>query len=195
MLNALTRYGIPTLLLVGAVAVLVTLFSAASQPGHENGLKRFAKGDLANLETGLDMSLPASRFEGPDGEETSLREIADGPIVLNIWFEACAPCQEEMPSLARLQGEVQGDGVTVVAVAVDRAFNREGNRTTLAQLSSGVLDFYFDSSFGVALDSGARGMPTTILYDRFGQERARLAGGADWSSEQAVALVREIAKF
>ena len=193
MLNVLTRYGIPALLIVGAVAVLVTLFSAASQPGHQNGLKRFANGDLANLEIGLDNTLPTSRFEGPEGVETSLRDIASGPIVLNIWFEACAPCQEEMPSLARLQQEVESDGIKVIAVAVDRAFNREGNRTTLAQLSGDVLDFYFDPSFGVALDAAARGMPTTILYDRNGEEKARLAGGADWSSDEAIALVRAIA--
>ena len=41
---------------------------------------------------------------------------------------------------------------------------------------------------------GARGIPTTVLIDRNGRERGRLEGGADWSSDEAVAAVRELAK-
>jgi hypothetical protein len=33
------------------------------------------------------------------------------------------------------------------------------------------------------------GMPVTILYDREGREIARLSGGADWDSPEAVALL------
>jgi hypothetical protein len=32
-------------------------------------------------------------------------------------------------------------------------------------------------------------MPVTIIYDREGQELARLAGGADWDSPEAVAML------
>jgi hypothetical protein len=38
-------------------------------------------------------------------------------------------------------------------------------------------------------DVAAPGMPLTIIYDRNGAELARLAGGADWDSPEAVALM------
>jgi hypothetical protein len=35
-------------------------------------------------------------------------------------------------------------------------------------------------------------MPTTLIFDRHGVERARLAGGADWSSPDARAVIDEL---
>ena len=35
-------------------------------------------------------------------------------------------------------------------------------------------------------------MPVTIIYDRSGREVARLAGGADWASEDAAALMEAV---
>jgi hypothetical protein len=37
--------------------------------------------------------------------------------------------------------------------------------------------------------AAAEGMPTSILYDRDGKEIARLAGAADWSSDDARAFL------
>jgi hypothetical protein len=35
-------------------------------------------------------------------------------------------------------------------------------------------------------------MPTTIIYDRKGVERARMQGGADWSGPDAKRLVERL---
>jgi hypothetical protein len=59
----------------------------------------------------------------------------------------------------------------------------------LARLSNGSLPFFIDITRGVLFDAQAAGMPVTIVYDRRGREVARLAGGADWSSDEAVALI------
>jgi hypothetical protein len=46
---------------------------------------------------------------------------------------------------------------------------------------------------GVAAGSwGVRGLPTTIIIDRQGREQARLEGGALWSSDAAVARIRQL---
>ena len=39
---------------------------------------------------------------------------------------------------------------------------------------------------------GARGIPTTIIVDKQGQETARLEGAADWASDAAAARVRDL---
>jgi hypothetical protein len=38
---------------------------------------------------------------------------------------------------------------------------------------------------------GARGIPTTLILDREGRERARLEGGIDWTGKDAVAIIRK----
>lgn len=192
MLKAITRFAIPALLIGGVLAVLVALFSASRQPSQASGLRQFAKGSLSDLEFSSGKAWPTGRFEDANGEMISLASF-EGPVVLNLWFEACPPCEAEMPSLGELQTAVADTDVKVVAVALDREFNREVNREALAEWTGGALDFYFDYSFGLAYDTGARGMPTTILYDRHGEEIVRFSGAADWASPEAVGLVREIA--
>ena len=196
MQQALTRYGIPAMLIVGAVAVLVALFGATGQPSyHANGLTRHAKGPLENLIVSDAGAIPSTLFEDAEGDRSAHLQtlIQDNrALVLNIWFESCAPCEEEMPSLAALQKLTAQDGVAVVAVAVGRDDQRKVNRDALAQWSGGVLDFYYDTSFAIAYDTQSRGFPTTILYNRSG-EVARLAGAADWASDEALALIRDIA--
>ncbi|MEZ6024176.1 MAG: hypothetical protein R3C16_12360 [Hyphomonadaceae bacterium] len=41
-------------------------------------------------------------------------------------------------------------------------------------------------------DLQAPGMPVTIIYDREGREVARLAGGANWSGDDAAALLEAV---
>jgi hypothetical protein len=36
------------------------------------------------------------------------------------------------------------------------------------------------------------GLPTTVIYDKTGHERARLAGGADWNSPEARAVIEAL---
>ena len=58
------------------------------------------------------------------------------------------------------------------------------------------LAFYSEPTYALAfaLKPPIAGMPTTILYDRRGVERARLVGGADWSGPDARAVVDYLAR-
>ncbi len=194
-MQALTKYGIPAMLVAGVLAVLVTLFSASRQSSEKSGLERLAVGEMTNAVFMPDMVVPVGQFEDGDGTMVSLQDFRGNVIVLNIWNESCPPCEAEMPSLAALQLALAGEGISVVAVAADRETSREGNRSSLQQWTNGALDFYFDKSFGIAFDIKAQGLPTTVIYDRSGRERARVSGEADWASPEAVALIREIASL
>ncbi len=194
MPKAITRFGIPAMLIVGALFVVFALFSASSPPNvGGTGLNKYAKGDLEAFEFTSGQMAPAARFDNVNGQSMSLEDFRGQVVVLNIWFEACPPCEEEMPSLGRLQTALADSGVKVLAVAVDRDFNRENSRKALEQWTGGTLDFFFDKTYGIAYETGAKGMPTTIIYDREGKEVGRLSGGADWASENAIGLIRAIA--
>jgi hypothetical protein len=53
------------------------------------------------------------------------------------------------------------------------------------------LTFYTEPTYKLAFDFKpvVEGMPTTLIYDRHGVERARLVGGADWSGRDARAVI------
>ena len=82
----------------------------------------------------------------------------------------------------------------VIAISVDAEEDRDYARERLQELTGGVLDFYFapPDRWDIVYDSGARGFPTTVIYDETGAEIARLSGEADWESYEAAALIDAI---
>jgi len=180
------------MLAAGALAVLYVLFAAASKPEPATGLSRFARGEMARLTViGDAPSLPTRSIRDAAGAETTLAAFEGEVVVLNVWATWCAPCMEEMPTLAALQQRF-GDRLQVLPVSVDSEADREKAQRDLARLSGGALPFFIDISRGVLFDVQAPGMPVTIIYDRDGREVARLAGGADWGGEEAVALLEAV---
>jgi thiol-disulfide isomerase/thioredoxin len=182
-----------TLLAAGTLAVLYVLFAAASKPEPSTGLARFATGQMRQLAVlEAPPSMPARALRDAAGRETTLAAQAEGEVVvLNLWATWCAPCMQEMPTLGELQRRFEGR-VRVVPVSVDSEGQREKAQRELARLSDGALPFLIDVSRGVLFDVRATGMPVTIIYDRDGREVARLAGGADWSSDEAAALIEAV---
>lgn len=177
----------------GALAVLYVLFAASSKPQHETAYSRFADGAMARL-TVLEAppAMPARTLRDAAGNETNLQAFEGEVLVVNLWATWCAPCMEEMPTLGALQRRFAGRGLRVIAISVDSEGDLAKAQTQLARLSGGALDFLVDPTRGVLFDAQAAGMPVTILYGRDGAERARLTAGADWSSEEAAALMEAL---
>ena len=96
-----------------------------------------------------------------------------------------------MPTLGALQRRFEGR-LRVIPISVDGEGDRERAIRELAELSGGSLPFLIDITRGVLFDAQASGMPVAIIYDRSGREVARLAGGADWASEDAAALMEAV---
>jgi thiol-disulfide isomerase/thioredoxin len=176
------------MLTLGGLAVLYVLFAASSKPEPRGGYMRYANGEMSRLEVMEDAPpQPSEIFQDSDGNEHRLQDFAGEIVVLNLWATWCAPCMEEMPTLGALQRRFDGR-LHVVPVSVDSVADNAKAQQALARLSDGSLRFFIEPSRGVLFSARAAGMPTTILYDRQGRELARLSGGADWSSPEAVAL-------
>jgi thiol-disulfide isomerase/thioredoxin len=125
------------------------------------------------------------------GQETHLQAFTGQVLVVNIWATWCAPCMEEMPTLGALQRRFAGR-IRVVPISIDDEGHRAEAQQQLNQLSQNSLPFLIDITRGILFDSAASGMPVTIIYDAQGHEVARLAGGADWSSEQAAQVMEAV---
>jgi hypothetical protein len=96
-----------------------------------------------------------------------------------------------MPTLAKLQAAYPGR-ILVVPVSMDTAKDREKARAFIAQYPP--LPFYQDPKAAMVftVTPPAEGLPTTLLYGHNGRERARVAGGADWSGPDAHAVIEAL---
>ncbi len=159
------------------------MVSGCSKP---QDLKGLAAGPMAKLEIPAKPGgEPDVAFTGPDGKSIKLASLKGQVVVVNFWATWCGPCKEEMPSLAKLAKDYAEKPIKVVAISVDRAEDGPAARDFLK--SHGGLSFYNDPNYAVVfgLDPRPAGIPLTVIYDKQGHERARLAGGADWSTDQA----------
>jgi len=175
-------------LIATAVAPLLYALTGCSNPPGD--LKSLASGPMAKLAvTDKPSPAPDTVFKDGAGAPHTLAEFKGKVAVVNVWANWCAPCKEEIPSLARLEAAYAGKPLVVVPISVGKGDDETAGRAFIGR--NPPLTFYTEPTYALAfaLKPPVEGMPTTILYDRKGVERARLAGGADWSSPQAHAVM------
>ena len=132
--------------------------------------------------------LPEITFNDAAGKALTLADFKGKVVLLNLWATWCAPCREEMPALDRLQKALGGDNFEVVALSLDRK-GAEASQKFLTETKADNLKLYIDASAKQGTALKIVGMPTTILIDKEGREVGRLAGPAEWDSEEAKALI------
>lgn len=127
-------------------------------------------------------------FVDVDGAERTLNEFEGKHVVLNFWATWCAPCREEMPSLANLQAELGGESFEVVTIATGRN-SPAGIRRFFEEEGVEGLPQFRDPKQAVAREMAVLGLPITVILNPEGEEIARLQGDAHWDSESAKAII------
>jgi thiol-disulfide isomerase/thioredoxin len=171
----------------GLMAVLYVL-TGCSKPA--DGFKSLAHGAMGKLHpTANPAPAPTTVFADGAGKRHTLADFKGKVTLVNLWANWCAPCKVEIPGLARLQRAYSRAPFAVVEISVGKAEDETAGRAFLARYPP--LTFYTEPTYTLAyaFQPPVDEMPTTILYDRKGVERARLAGGADWSSPEAKAVI------
>jgi thiol-disulfide isomerase/thioredoxin len=134
---------------------------------------------------------PPAGFTDADGKAMTLGSYAGHGLVVNLWATWCAPCVAEMPALQEASRKLAADGILVLPLSSDRGGTAVVRRFYEAHAITG-LPILLDPRGDAGRSWSARGLPTTLLIDRRGQERARLEGGFDWSADAALATVRSL---
>jgi thiol-disulfide isomerase/thioredoxin len=133
--------------------------------------------------------LPAMQFTDAAGGTLDLA-AQDGPVLINLWATWCAPCVKEMPQLDALAAELEGE-VQVITISQDLR-GAEVVTPFFARAGFAKLQPWLDPETSLSAQFTPEGMlPLTILFDASGKEVLRVAGGYEWDSPEAVAMIRE----
>jgi thiol-disulfide isomerase/thioredoxin len=179
------------LALIGVAAALYVMPGCSSNPGAS--LRPLAVGAMKKLVVADDPEpAPDVVFTDAQGRTHTLADFKGKVVVVNLWATWCAPCVAEMPTLAKLAEESGGQPVVVAPISLDTVEDRANAMAFIAKRPP--LRFYAEPKFALAfaLKPPVEGLPTTLLIDRKGLVRARLAGGADWSSPQAQKVIQAL---
>lgn len=133
----------------------------------------------------------ATVFKDTTGAEKTLADFKGKTLVVNFWATWCAPCVKEMPTLDALQTRLGGSGVQVLAISQDRdaekvakPFFEKNGWKNVALFTDAKGRFYADAKL--------RGLPTTLIVDKKGNEVARIEGETDWASPDIDAALKKV---
>ncbi len=136
--------------------------------------------------------IPAeARFFDAQGAEQTLAAHLGKGLIVNLWATWCAPCVAEMPALQAIAKALAPEGVLVLPLSSDRGGAAVVQKFYAANGIDG-LPVLLDPKGEAARAWSSRGLPTTLIIDRQGRERARLEGGADWAAPAMLAAVRQL---
>jgi len=122
-------------------------------------------------------------FEDFYGNEVELKNYLGKLIILNFWATWCAPCKKEMPTLDNLYQDNNFKNLQVFAVNMEQP-NTLKTKKFFSDLNIKKLEIFFDRNLNFVKEFKLRGVPTTILINKKGQEFARIIGDVNFQDEK-----------
>ena len=123
-------------------------------------------------------------------QKININEYKGNLLILNFWATWCEPCKEEMPSLDKLRANPELDKIKIFAVNIGKETLNKVNKFFI-DLNIKNFEPYFDPPTTLAKMFTLRGVPTTILINKEGQEFARVIGSIDFEDKNFINWIKK----
>ena len=130
-------------------------------------------------------------FTNINNELINLKDFSGKLIVLNFWATWCAPCREEMPSLDKLQELEEFQNLKIIPVNIGQE-KVEKSLNFFQSLVLKILTYILIIQLSLQKLFSLRGLPTTVLINKDGEEFARIVGSIDFGEEK---FIKWLSKF
>ena len=124
-------------------------------------------------------------FKDYSGNELNLKNYNGKLIIINFWATWCTPCKKEMPSLDHLYQNNNFKNLEILAINVEDS-NIQKAKNFFVDLDIKKLEIFFDYNLKLVNAFKLRGVPTTILINKKGEEFARIIGEVDFQNKKFV---------
>mgnify|MGYP003953981229 CR=1 FL=1 len=122
-------------------------------------------------------------FEDFSGNKVELKSYLGKLIIINFWATWCAPCKKEISTLDNLYQDSNFKNLKVFAVNMEQP-NTLKTKKFFSDLNIKKLEIFFDQNLNFVNEFKLRGVPTTILINKKGQEFARIIGYVNFQDEK-----------
>ena len=124
-------------------------------------------------------------FKDINQKNVNLADFRGKLVILNFWATWCAPCKEEMPSLDDLQSNNNLSNLKIFPINIGQEDILK-SKSFFKKLNIKNLNIYMDAPITLAKKFALRGVPTTILFNKKGEEFARIIGSIDFNNEEFI---------
>lgn len=151
---------------LGVAAVVYIIGQASTNPDASRGMRAFAKGEMAALQTPKDpRPAPVTTIYDPDGQPVRLGDFRGEVVVLNLWATWCPPCVREMPVLH--QAQIDRPGVNFVFLNQGEPADKV--RAWLRARQLPMRNVLLDANRQAGAAFKQRALPTTLFFDAQGR--------------------------
>ena len=123
-------------------------------------------------------------------QKININEYRGNLLVLNFWATWCEPCKEEMPSLDRLQVNPELNNLKIFAINISKENPKKVNNF-FKNLNIKNFESYFDAPVTLSKIFSLRGIPTSILINKNGEEFARIIGSIDFNDKKFIYWLKD----
>ena len=124
-------------------------------------------------------------FKDKNQKNVDLANYRGKLIVMNFWATWCVPCREEMPSLDNLQSNKRVNNLIIFPINIGQE-DLSKSEIFFKQLNIQNLNIYFDSTITLAKKFKLRGVPTSIFFNKEGEEFARVIGSINFNDVEFI---------
>ena len=153
-----------------------SIFSSISQTNEDVPLNNIAINEIPKPILSL-------IFEDFSGNEINLNHYVGKLVIINFWATWCAPCKKEMPSLDKLYQVNNFKNLQVFAVNMEQP-NTLKTKKFFTNLNIQKLESFFDRNLNFVKEFKLRGVPTTVLINKKGEEFAKIIGEVNFQDKK-----------
>ena len=153
-----------------------SIFSSISQTNEDVLLNNMALNEIPK-------PISSVIFEDFSGNDINLKDYYGKLVIINFWATWCAPCKEEMPLLDNFYQDNNFKNLQVFAVNVEQP-NIFKTKFFFNDLDIKKLEIFFDRNLNFVKEFKLRGVPTTILINKEGEEFARIIGSINFEDKK-----------
>ena len=162
------------------IYLISTVISFSDEPNIKNLVIHKQNKKLKNI-----------TFLDANNKPINLNEFTSQLVIINFWATWCAPCKEEMPSLDNLKNLKAFKNLKILPINVGQE-DIQKSKIFFDDLKIKNLELYFDNSIKLAKTFTLRGLPTTVIINKEGDEFARIIGSIDFGDEN---FIKWLSKF
>ena len=124
-------------------------------------------------------------FLDKNDRKININQYKGNLLILNFWATWCAPCKDEMPSLDVLLDKSKLNNLKIFPINVGND-SLEKSEAFFRELNIKNLKIYYDSPSTLAKKLSLRGIPTSIIFNKEGEEFARIIGSINFEDKKFI---------
>ena len=129
-------------------------------------------------------------FLDKSDQKININQFKGSILILNFWATWCKPCKDEMPSLDNLQVNPDLNQLKIFPINIGKEKLEKVNEF-FVDLNIMNIQTYYDPPSTLAKTFSLRGIPTSILFDKDGNEFARIIGSINFEDENFISWIKK----